>query len=754
MKLQPLCLPLALAAALPAQADPIPDAQPGSRAAIAQARGAGHDDGVTWAMGYDYKAIFEPGAVVFTPALGDRAPRSMPLRFTLEAVRRGPTTVFNAAATHATAWQVDGHRVFADHGHGLVERYDAAADHLKQSFVFAEPPSGSGDLVVRMRLDTELRADAGENLDGLELRSEFGGVDIGQVVGIDANGQRATGTMRYDGSHLELRLDDAFVRTAAYPLVLDPPIGSTATLSSALVSGVDIAYHTSGLHSLVVWQHRFSATDTDVRGIRVTSNNVVRGSLINIAFSSGNEGSPAVATVRYRDMHFVVFTQERGLLNLRDIRCRTVNMGGGIGPLTDITNNPVVDAEQPDASGDLTGLTDAAFVVYRDPLLGIIGAPVAVDSTGNSTVGSPITIVGNPQAHEPAISKSHGTEYPHQMCCVWLSGGGSTMGIRLLDRTGTPESMVAWNGPSAMGRPLSSPDVDGDGKTFLAVYEEQEGPGVLTKNVWATAAWDADLLNSQSAIIDGGQIEIAGAAGKQEYGPSVCTMFPESWGTPYWLVACTQVPAGLAEVHATSVSGPYPRQCGPWYRVDSAASTFTSGTSIATIYSGGPSSIGNLPLADEAMIAWNDNGASILSRRYSAFEGGTVTQLSGAPGCGAGSGTCGTNSNPTPGNAGFAITLTGADPQSFAAFWRADLSGSPLSNSLCGSPCERIDGQIQLFIPPTLGEAEIPVALPCSNSFVGFTFDSQWIVISNQGTGCAGAPNLHFSNAIRVVLGL
>ena len=64
------------------------------------------------------------------------------------------------------------------------------------------------------------------------LESEFGGVTIGQVVGIDAAGTRVPGMMNFDGDHLELVLDDAFVSSASYPLVLDPVEPSTVARST------------------------------------------------------------------------------------------------------------------------------------------------------------------------------------------------------------------------------------------------------------------------------------------------------------------------------------------------------------------------------------------------------------------------------------------------------------------------------------------------------------------------------------------
>src|SRR5262249_42160608 len=117
-------------------------------------------DGELWGGAQDYKVRFAADAVTLTPALGKQAPRDYPLTLRLESVGRGAT--FGPLTARAPTFA--GLRVEYDRG-VAVERYDLDAAGLEQSFVFATRPQGSGDLVVRVRLATDLQVTA--DADGL-----------------------------------------------------------------------------------------------------------------------------------------------------------------------------------------------------------------------------------------------------------------------------------------------------------------------------------------------------------------------------------------------------------------------------------------------------------------------------------------------------------------------------------------------------------------------------------------------------------
>ena len=93
------------------------------------------------------------------------------------------------------------------HGQGIVERYVARADGIKQSVLLERPVDGRGDLVVRLRVTTELHCAVTDHARQLDFDAgALGGVHIGSVVGIAAGSARVEGSMRFDGEHLELEL--------------------------------------------------------------------------------------------------------------------------------------------------------------------------------------------------------------------------------------------------------------------------------------------------------------------------------------------------------------------------------------------------------------------------------------------------------------------------------------------------------------------------------------------------------------------
>ena len=224
------------------------------------------DDGTPLAIGHDYKASFRHGAMQFVPALGTAAPTNRPLSFRLATIARGRAVLHDADAAAAPEPVVhDG--VMTWSRSGILERYEARADGVAQSFVLAAHPGGSGDLVVRGTVESAFVPRQQED-GSLCFADEIGGVTIGGVTGIDANGRQCGGELRWQNGELELRLPGAFVEAAAYPLVLDPLFGTTVVYGGSTFDDgeVDVAYEAGSDTYLVVWARVFSTADHDVRG--------------------------------------------------------------------------------------------------------------------------------------------------------------------------------------------------------------------------------------------------------------------------------------------------------------------------------------------------------------------------------------------------------------------------------------------------------------------------------------------------------
>ena len=176
------------------------------------------------AIGPDFKASFDAASFTFTPALGERTERNLPVTLSgARADRGGPAFRADPLALPTGI----GTTVLYDHG-SFVERYDVDADGIEQSFVFDTLPQGSGDLVVALDLTTDLPL---ELLDGGRAGAQLsmpgaGGVHLSPVIGIDADGDQVPGTIRLDGDSIEWILPAAFVDSADLPLVVDPTLST------------------------------------------------------------------------------------------------------------------------------------------------------------------------------------------------------------------------------------------------------------------------------------------------------------------------------------------------------------------------------------------------------------------------------------------------------------------------------------------------------------------------------------------------
>ena len=252
-----------------------------------QAFGVHRAEGELWGGGPRYKVRFDAGGIVFTPALGRAAPRNFPLALQADSMRRGTTLLWSAASGPAATPQSQGTAVSQANTiryalqPGLTERFDVERDGLEQSFVLDAPPPGVGDLIVRLSVQSELQPIA----DGEGLRFDsggFGGVRYGGVTGIDADGRRATGSVRVlptAGASqaieqvieqvIELSLPADFVATARYPLVVDPVISPFFPLiadPNYEEAWPDMAYERTSQRYFAVWEQIYSLADFDIRG--------------------------------------------------------------------------------------------------------------------------------------------------------------------------------------------------------------------------------------------------------------------------------------------------------------------------------------------------------------------------------------------------------------------------------------------------------------------------------------------------------
>jgi hypothetical protein len=242
---------------------------------------AGHAAGAAWAAGPDYKVCFADGQVTFHPVLGKDAPRNLPVTWTTTEVLAGGMPVLNVGGARRRSPSMTG--AFERRLGGMTEAWNVREDGVEQTFVFAAP-LGSGDLVVRGRLDSELVADPllparhGE----LEFRDENGRtvVRYGKAHAFDAAGRWLDLETAFDGSEVELRVPEAWLADATWPVTIDPLLSaSTIAVSSYAISAVRMAVDDESREFLICVTRAVSASDHDGY-VYITSDALGAGTLV------------------------------------------------------------------------------------------------------------------------------------------------------------------------------------------------------------------------------------------------------------------------------------------------------------------------------------------------------------------------------------------------------------------------------------------------------------------------------------------
>jgi hypothetical protein len=364
-------------------------------------------DGELWGASDHYKVRFDKDGFEFTPTLGRSAPRNYPLQFRLESIRRGETPVplRSCQPSHS------GLRVEYDRG-GAVERYDLRPDAMEQSFVFAERPAGTGDLIVRGRIQTDMRVTPEHG--GLRLEEPgVGGFHIGRVTGIDAKGDRAAGEVRLVGDLVELSLPHTFVEQAALPLVLDPLIGIGFGMS--LLPQFDdelprAAFDATNDAYLVVWNTAVSATDRDIFGQLISRAGSMIGTRISIDVNPTLDTEVDVANVNGRNAFVVVFTRAG------DIIGKAVSAANGSVMTGSFIASGASNQHSPSIGGDsvapvLFPSGSAVCVWESDGDLAVQARQVTVNIDLSLSVGPVNTLAqgSSLRASRPRISKGGGS---------------------------------------------------------------------------------------------------------------------------------------------------------------------------------------------------------------------------------------------------------------------------------------------------------------------------------------------------------
>lgn len=672
-------------------------------------------DGELWAAGPDFKARFAAHGVEFTPALGRQAPHNLPLALQLTAVGRGSGMVaVESAEPRAEALQVRYHRP------ACIERYETSPQGLALSFVFDELPVGTGDLVVRMRLRTELSLVAASAA-GLRFeRDGVGGVAIGGVTGIDAAQQRCAGTITCTGNELELRLPQSFLARATLPLVLDPQIGTVFAVTNSSIDYADPHVCGRGLQGAgvycCVFVREFSATDHDIRALVLTSSGTVFGSLMLVTSSSGvDDVDPAVGAIAGTttvDRRYVVVYRRGG-----NLHARSLADDGTIGTevVVDATGDTMIE---PSIGGELTDVDNDVICVYDNVTQDRIEArQIQVFASGALSVLAPVTIATGTAfttVSAPRISHNGGLVGRYLVAySSTINGGTSSPRGVVVDRNlGVQDSETLVTS----SRDDDVRDVDGDGTNWVVAYESRLTNLSIDRDIYAVPAF-FDVATS--TLVPGPAAIVSAIANTDELAPAIGFL-----GGSYLIAWLRRAAPGSTntEVFAKSVDAFTCAQCEPTILLANSADIETSVTIATEPYL----SFGYLE--GEAMVLWerevvSTGNGDIEGIRYDSGDG--LLSLSDY-GCGSGGDIA--TSCAVRGNTAFRIRLRAARPASPA--W---LVLAPTFGGIGCGPCTlRADPFSGLIAPmqttDAFGHAEVPLPIPNSLAVVGMQFYSQWIV--------------------------
>lgn len=186
-------------------------------------------------------------------------------------------------------------RVDYDHG-DVVERYRITDGGFEQQFVLAAPPPGEGDVVFHVAASGNVTCAPAEaaHRELTFSRPDGCGIRYGSATVLDASGRSLPITTSYDGqSRIELVVPEHFVRTASYPVVVDPVVGSALLVAPPTSENSfhpDVAYDAEHDRFLATWHRTVGVGQYEVWGRLLDGD----GAALTPEFAIGDGNSPSV----------------------------------------------------------------------------------------------------------------------------------------------------------------------------------------------------------------------------------------------------------------------------------------------------------------------------------------------------------------------------------------------------------------------------------------------------------------------------
>jgi hypothetical protein len=715
---------------------------------LSRSHGLSELDGRIVGGGHTWTASLTAEGISVAAIRGQQAESTLSLNLHLETVKRGGWS--RSFSDQAVLPTLEGQRAIYTHPN-LIEWYESRTAGLEQHFTFSEEPAGEGDLLVALSAESTLTWESpGTWAD--EQRLMQGGealLSVRGVLGIDAGGRTSAGEVLAEAGRLWLRLPAEFIDNAAYPLVLDPLIGSPGDVSTALdATGAAVAFHPGLNQFLAVWSVEVSLTQADVRAQVLDVLGAPVGGLITVASFLGEIRRDAVVgTFRDAGRFLVAYRRAGFFLGPFGLEARSILPSGTVSPSTLILpSTDAVGAELALGSEAMTGQGDSNLLFCSVNGATLTGVRLVPNANGwPSVAGSPIvppsqSLFGSDQ---PALPRTGGSAGLYLLS--WRSRGPLVDEVRsvVVNRNGallTPSLTTTIANISVLRPAVDGYPTSNSNARWLLAAQTSESPGSSDHDV---RAW-AYTFNGTALALNAGPLQVDANLGVDEVEPAVLWMGAKafvSWANE-----------GGSLDYDILIKGVDPLTCVECEPI----SAVSNGTGLNRA----PALAGELPSNggdgnDRALVLWDriapqlpfSGDIQYRAIQLAAQSGSAVSQ---GGGCGGG-GSLGVSQNPAIGVGAFACTLTGADPLAPAAILNIAVNGAALPIS-CGA-CVLEPYFLTVTLPVVAGSSAVTLAVPCKTTAIGAQLIAQWTVLLTSASPCSIAANVSLSDRLLVTIG-
>jgi hypothetical protein len=701
------------------------------------------DDGRPVASGPDWRATFDDRGATFEPALGNAA---APLALGIAAVdlRRGDARI----ALVRDEPSHDGRVVAFDRARGVVERFEATDAGVEHSLVIDGPLGSDGDLVVRFELVGSAAGLGARRADGVHT---FGGITYGRLFGIDANGARTDGDVRLVDGGLEWIVADAWLDGAAWPITLDPLVGSEHALTSNDYfehdRGPDGAFDNTEQLSLVVFEHTDEEVGTtQIHARRVDNDGIVIGTPIVVSSWNASRGA-VVANVAKVDRFAVVWVEDY-TSGLSSVRARWIEAEtGALSAVLTVATLDTVDLVGVDVAGESSNdsaVPARAFVTWCDRSVGVRFARVDLSGASSPTLVGTTTVFADPGAlySYSDVRISRCTSADGRLGMAWKRNGPvsgqSALFVSVVDRNAT-----ALHGAAAVpasGDEIGQFDIDGGGaaptRYVVAVLEAVTAAPSRLAGI--------ALASSGSTLTIGAKVPLVSSIGLIGPDPSV------GWRPGQAFIAYESSGVNIFGVDANTA-----QLCAPLEVVAPyTSSSFMGFSSVAS-----PKDIcvtmrtsGGNTSTSRALLFWSEftsfsalSQSEIESHPFDAFS-----PLATAVSLGGGCGSVGTIAAPQPpaiGNGTFALQLQFPGSGVLGILNIA----APQATLSCGA-CQFVPFATTFYVPLNPFGVEQKLPVPANATLAGAKAWAQWIVYAPGVAPCGPFPDFGASDILELTL--